>query len=66
MLVDGLVAGIWNAKRKTKTVDVTIEPFVRLIASRLRELNDEAERIATFLEIEPSLTIGSVLGGAHA
>ena len=45
-LVDGSVAGTWRYERRR----VQIEPFERLASSVLRELRDEAERLAAFHE----------------
>ncbi|MGH2452852.1 MAG: winged helix DNA-binding domain-containing protein [bacterium] len=43
-LVDGKVAGIWRYERG----EVRLEPFDRLDRSTLRELREEAERLAEF------------------
>jgi hypothetical protein len=43
-LVDGVVAGVWRTERET----LTLEPFAPLPRVARRELQDEAERVATF------------------
>jgi len=45
-LVDGAVAGTWRYQNGR----VELEPFERLDSSVLRELRDEAERLAAFHE----------------
>jgi len=42
--VDGAVAGTWRYERGR----ITLDPFARLPRSTLRELNEEAERLAAF------------------
>jgi hypothetical protein len=44
-LVDGLVAGIWRAEKRS----VVLEPFAALSRSVQRELKDEAGRLEAFL-----------------
>ncbi|HEX4745824.1 MAG TPA: winged helix DNA-binding domain-containing protein [Gaiellaceae bacterium] len=44
-LVDGFVAGTWSVEKAR----VAVEPFARLARSVRRELDDEAERLQTFL-----------------
>jgi hypothetical protein len=44
-LVDGFVAGTWEADRGR----VVVRPFAKLPRSAQRELKDESERLETFL-----------------
>jgi hypothetical protein len=44
-LVDGVVAGLWRAKRAR----IELEPFAPLPRTARRELDDEARRLASFL-----------------
>jgi hypothetical protein len=66
LLVDGIVAGVWHLRRSGRKLDVTVEPFGQLTTARRRELDDQVERVAQFLEGKPQLTIGTVTAGAHA
>jgi hypothetical protein len=59
VLVDGVVAGVWHARRAGKRLDVTVEVDDR-------RLEDEVERIAAFDGLTPRLTIGPVPVGPHA
>jgi Winged helix DNA-binding domain len=65
LIVDGVVAGVWHAKRSGRRLAITVEPFVKLTAGRRRQLEDQAERIAEISEASASLAIGSVTVQAH-
>ncbi|MGW8887581.1 winged helix DNA-binding domain-containing protein [Streptomyces sp. NPDC055749] len=66
LLVDGTVAGVWHQRRSGRRIAVTVEPLAPLTAVRLRELEDQAERLAGALEGKAELTVGKVTVGAHA
>ncbi|MEU6983064.1 winged helix DNA-binding domain-containing protein [Streptomyces sp. NPDC046324] len=66
LLVDGVVAGVWHQRRSGKRITVTVEPLKRLGAARLREVEAQAERVATILEGRPELVVGTVAVGPHA
>ncbi|OZB92358.1 winged helix DNA-binding domain-containing protein [Paenibacillus sp. XY044] len=66
MLLDGVVAGVWNLRKSSRNLLITVEPFGNLTAMQRRELNDQAERIGYFLGGQPQLTFGRVGTGAHA
>jgi hypothetical protein len=58
VLVDGVVAGTWRRAKKGKKVEITVEPARRLTKQEHSELEAEAERIGSFLGVEPVLTVG--------
>jgi len=66
VLVDGTVAGVWHQRRSGRKLDITVEPFDRLTATRRGQLDEQVERIGRFLEGRPQLTIGAVTAGGHA
>jgi hypothetical protein len=66
LLVEGIVAGLWHQRRSGRKLDITVEPFTPLSTRQRSELDEEVERIATFLEGKPTLTIGPVTVGPHA
>ena len=49
LLVNGRMAGVWRHERRGKRLRVELEPFGRLPAWALAELEAEAERLAAFL-----------------
>jgi hypothetical protein len=57
VLVDGVVAGIWRRAKKDKRVEIAVELARRLTKQERGELDAEAERIGTFLGVEPVLTV---------
>ncbi len=66
LLIGGTVAGVWHQRRSGRWLDITVEPFDQLTATQHRDLDDQLERIGTFLEGNPRLTIGTVTAGGHA
>ncbi|MGH3761687.1 winged helix DNA-binding domain-containing protein [Actinophytocola sp.] len=66
LLVDGVVGGIWHQRRSGRRIEITVEPFGRLPKARLRELDEQADRVGAILEGGPELTLGVVPVGGHA
>ena len=67
LVVDGLVAGVWQQRRTGRNIAVTVEPVMRL-SPRQREL--VAEQAALLASIQEgtlsSVSFGTVRSGAHA
>ncbi|GII97500.1 DNA glycosylase AlkZ-like family protein [Sinosporangium siamense] len=61
-----VVAGLWHQRRSGRRIAVTVEPLVRLDASRSAGLERAVERVGEVLEGVPELTIGEVTVGGHA
>ncbi len=57
VLVAGKPVGVWSHELRKGTMAITIEPFGRLPAARVRELEADAERLAAALGAVPSLTV---------
>jgi len=57
LLVDGVVAGIWDRKAHGKRIDLRVEPFIDITADQRSQLEAEAQRVGTFFEGEVSLSI---------
>jgi hypothetical protein len=66
LLVDGIVAGIWNQRRAGKRTLITIEAFDRLTVKERRAAGEEAERLGAFLGSAVELVFGEVTAGGHA
>jgi hypothetical protein len=60
LLVDGMVAGLWERETKGKRVEVRVEPFASLDKRQRTLLEEEAARLGAFLGAEAALTIGPV------
>jgi len=60
LIVDGVVAGLWERRRRGKQVEIRVEPLAPLAARRRRAVETEAARIARFLGAELSLSFGDV------
>ena len=50
VLVDGRAAGVWRHERKSKRVQVVVEPFAKLAASARKAIGEEADRLGRFLD----------------
>jgi hypothetical protein len=57
LLIDGIAAGLWERKRKAKQVEVRVTPVRTLDKGERMALAAEAERIGSFLGLEPVLTV---------
>ena len=66
LVVDGVVAGVWQQRRSGRKLDVTVEPLDPLTPSQRRELDEQVERVGAILEAAPRLAIGTVTVGSHA
>jgi Winged helix DNA-binding domain len=66
LLIDGVVAGVWQQRRSGRKLDITVEPLVPLTPAQRRELDEQVERVGVILEGTPRLTIGTVTVGGHA
>jgi hypothetical protein len=57
LVVDGLCAGIWSRRRTAKRIELRVEPARKLGRAERAALSEEAERIGSFLALEPVLTL---------
>lgn len=66
LLMDGVVGGIWHAKRSGKRVVVTVEAFTPLTMQRARELDEQVQRVGELLGAASQLVLGPIPVGPHA
>ncbi|WP_432006401.1 winged helix DNA-binding domain-containing protein [Streptomyces parvus] len=66
LLVDGVVAGVWHQRRSGRRIAATVEPLKPLSGARLRDLEEQVERVAAIMEGTAELTVGAVTVGPHA
>ena len=50
LLVEGAAAAVWKHERRRSTIELSVEPFAKLTATRRRAVEDEAERLGAFLD----------------
>jgi hypothetical protein len=65
LVIDGVAAGLWERKKRGKRVELQVVPTRRLTKAQRAELDSEAERIGTFLGLEPLVTIAGWLSRAR-
>jgi len=65
LIVDGVVAGVWEQRRTGKRLEVRVEPFEKPTRARRAALESEVRRIGEILETEATLTLGEVSARAH-
>jgi hypothetical protein len=49
VLIDGMAAGVWSHERRGGHIEVSVQPFARLSATRRGEVMAEADRLGAFL-----------------
>jgi hypothetical protein len=59
LIIDGVVAGIWQRARRGKRIEISVNPMRRLSAAERHELENEADRIGAFLGLEPALQVAT-------
>jgi hypothetical protein len=57
LVVDGVAAGVWERKKSSKRIELRVTPVRKLSRAERSALDAEAERIGTFLGLEPVLTV---------
>ena len=60
LLIDGVVAGIWERRKRGGRIEIRVEPFAPLTAAQRRQLQAEAARVGEFLGAEAVLSLGSL------
>lgn len=60
LLVDGVVAGMWERREGPDGVEVRVEPFLDLTRPQLDELEREAHRVGEFVGTDARLAIGAL------
>jgi uncharacterized protein YcaQ len=58
LLVDGMVAGMWERHVRSKRLELKVEAFVQLTSLQREQLQAEATRIGDFLGLNAVLTLG--------
>jgi hypothetical protein len=66
VLIGGRVAGLWELERTKDQALVRVEPFGRLPAGARKDIRAEAERIGSFLGLEPTIRFEPVSHPARA
>jgi hypothetical protein len=65
LLIDGIVAGVWAARRAGSLLTVTVEPIAPMSPSNHRDLVSRTDRIGEFLNVATATVLGTVTAGAH-
>jgi Winged helix DNA-binding domain len=65
LLVDGVVAGLWQQRRTGRALSVTVEAFGDLTRGQHRQLADQVERLGEFHGCPAVLTLGPVVTRSH-
>jgi Winged helix DNA-binding domain len=58
VVVDGVTRGLWERKKRAKTVELTVTLAAKLTRPQQKALADEAARIGAYLGVEAVLTVG--------
>ena len=57
VVVGGEIVGVWKHTLRKGAMEITVEPFAKLGAARVRELSADADRLAAALGATPSVTV---------
>jgi hypothetical protein len=57
LMIDGIAAGLWERKKRGKGIELRVTPSRKLTRAERVGIDAEAERIGTFLGLEPVLTV---------
>jgi len=60
LLIDGVVAGLWERRPRGKRLAVRVEPLVPLTPAQEAQVAGEAARLAAFLDTPVDLTLGAL------
>ena len=66
VLVDGVVGGVWHARRSGRRVAITVEPLRPFSTAQRRDLEADVALVGAAMEAEPTLAVGTVTVGPHA
>ncbi len=65
MVVDGVVAGLWQKLQTGKRLEIRVEPFEPLAAQQHQELESAVARIGEILGVQSTLTLAPVNARPH-
>jgi hypothetical protein len=57
VIVGGEIVGVWKHTLRKRTMEITVEPFAKLAAARVRELSADADRFAVALGAKSSVML---------
>ncbi|MBV9899029.1 MAG: AlkZ family DNA glycosylase [Chloroflexi bacterium] len=60
VLIDGVVAGLWERRRRGTVLEARIHTFERINRSQRRALEQQAERVAEILQLRAEVEFGRV------
>ena len=55
----GEIVGVWKHAVRKGVLEITVEPFGKLPAVRVRELSEDAKRLASSLGAKPSVVLAA-------
>ncbi len=62
LLIERVVADLWDRRQCSQRIEVHVEPFVCLAAPQSRAPESEAKRVRNFLDAEVELSVGKLVG----
>jgi hypothetical protein len=57
LMIDGIAAGLWERKKQGTRIELRVRPARKLTRAERTGIDTEAERIGSFLGLEPVLTV---------
>jgi len=57
LLIDGIAAGVWQKKKRGKTLEIRVDPFHPLSSADKRSIREEANSLGEFLGLTAKIQI---------
>jgi len=57
LLIDGMAAGVWNKRKRGKTLEMRVDPFQPLKSNDKRSIREEANSLGEFLGMKANVQI---------
>jgi hypothetical protein len=65
VLIDGVVAGLWDRQRHGRTLDVAVGAFSPLDAAQRQQVEQQVQRIGEILELKACASFAEVKAKGH-
>jgi hypothetical protein len=57
LLIDGIAAGVWQKKKRGKTLEIRVDPFQPLSSAEKKSIREEADSLGKFLGMTAKVQI---------
>jgi hypothetical protein len=65
LLVDGAVTGLWSRQRTGKRLLIRVDAFEPLTTGQRQHIEEQAQRLGEFLDVQPEVSFGAITARGH-